>query len=281
MKTALQLRWIAALLFALAISTVFVLLSQWQFSTAESDLPASTDRTEAVRPLTEVFTPGVELFGTTADQMVSMTGSFRTDDTVLIDNRLYDGEEGYWVVTAFAVDGAPGEAVMPVVRGWIADPDDAVPAPSGEAAVVGRLLPPEAPVAQPAEDGILPSLASAELINVWDTPGYSAFVTADSVTVNGEAAEAGDMRVVDVDAQPQETTVNWMNIFYALEWVVFAGFSVFLWWRLVADAHRRSLEDDEYYDDDEYDDDDDDDDNDGDGGGQPAGRPAPSSEVQK
>ena len=63
-----------------------------------------------------------------------------------------------------------------------------------------------------------------------------------------------------------------MNIFYAIEWVVFAGFSVFLWWRLVADAHRRSFEDDDdYY----YDDDDDDD------GDTVPGRPAPTSEVQK
>ena len=270
LKTALQLRWIAALLLALAISTVFVLLSQWQFSTAESELPPSTDRTETVRPLTEIFTPGVELYGTTADQMVSMTGSFRTDDTVLIDNRLYDGDKGYWVVTAFTVDGAPNDAVISVVRGWVAEPGDAVPAPEGEASVTGRLLPPEAPIPEPIEDGILPSLASAELINVWDTPGYSAFVTADEITVNGEAADAGNMQVVDVQAQPQETSVNWMNIFYAIEWVVFAGFSVFLWWRLVADAHRRSLEDD----DDEYYDDDDDD-------GGLSGRPVPNSEVQQ
>ncbi|WP_237687380.1 SURF1 family protein [Arthrobacter jiangjiafuii] len=271
LKTALQPRWIAGLLFALAISTVFVFLSQWQFSTAESDLPPSSSATEEVRPLTEVFTPGVELYGTTADQMVSMTGTFRAEDTVLIDNRLYDGDEGYWVVTALAVDGAPDGAVMPVVRGWIADPADLAPAPEGQVDVVGRLLPPEAPLPEPAADGILPSLASSELINVWDTPGYAAFVTADEITVNGEAANSGGMRVVDVGAQPQETTVNWMNIFYALEWVVFAGFSVFLWWRLVADAYRRSLEDDdEYYDDDEDDDD----------GGLPAG-PAPSSEVNK
>jgi flagellar biosynthesis/type III secretory pathway M-ring protein FliF/YscJ len=34
-----------------------------------------------------------------------------------------------------------------------------------------------------------------------------------------------------------------MNIFYAVEWVVFAGFAIFLWWRLVADDYRRDLED--------------------------------------
>lgn len=273
LKTALQPRWILALLFALALSAVFVLLSQWQFSTAESEPPPAASTTEEVRPLTDVFTPGVEMMGSAADQVVSMNGSFNDEDTVLIGERLYDGETGYWVVTAFAVDGAPQDAVMPVVRGWVADPDDVEPAPSGAAAVVGRLLPPEGPVPQaPDEDGILPSLASAELINVWDTPGYAAFVSANEITVGGEAVPTGSMRTVDVAAQPQETSVNWMNIFYAVEWFVFAGFAVFLWWRLVADAYRSSLEDDDEY----YEDDDEDDDE-----GPAPVRPAPTSEVQK
>ncbi|MER2138315.1 MAG: SURF1 family protein, partial [Arthrobacter sp.] len=66
------------------------------------------------------------------------------------------------------------------------------------------------------------------------------------------------LQTVTVAPQPQETTVNWLNIFYAVEWVVFAGFSVFLWWRLLADSYQRSLEEDEY-EDDEYDDDEDED----------------------
>ena len=273
LKTALQFRWIAALFFALAVSTVFVLLSQWQFSTAESEPPPANSVTEEVRALEEVFAPGTELFGSVADQMVSFTGTFSPGDTVLVKDRLYEDESGYWVVTAFTVDGAPGGAVMPVVRGWIAEPGDAAPAPTGQAGVVGRLLPPEAPIAQPLKDGILPSLSSAELINLWDTPGYAAFVTADEITVDGEPAQTGSMRTVDVDAQPQETSVNWLNIFYAVEWFVFAGFAVFLWWRLVVDAHRRSLEDDdEYYEDDE---------DDTDGGDPVPGLSAPTSEVHK
>jgi len=37
--------------------------------------------------------------------------------------------------------------------------------------------------------------------------------------------------------------VNWLNLFYAAEWVVFAGFALFIWWRLVKDDYRRGLED--------------------------------------
>jgi surfeit locus 1 family protein len=35
---------------------------------------------------------------------------------------------------------------------------------------------------------------------------------------------------------------NWLNVFYAIEWVVFAGFAVFLWFRLVRDAFEREHE---------------------------------------
>jgi hypothetical protein len=35
------------------------------------------------------------------------------------------------------------------------------------------------------------------------------------------------------------TQVNWLTLFYALEWALFAGFAVFLWWRLVEDARIR------------------------------------------
>ena len=259
LKTALQPRWIAALVFALAVSTTFVLLSQWQFSAAESEPVNDPTATETVRPLTEVFTPGVPLFETEADQMVSFTGSFEPDDTVLVRERLQDGELGYWVVTAFAVSDAPDGAVMPVVRGWVSSPDDVEPIPEGEAAIVGRLLPAEAPVAEPpSSEGtpVLAAVASSELINLWDVPGYAAFVTANTITVNGSAPDMGAMEYVTVGGQPLETPVNWLNIFYALEWIVFAGFSVFLWWRLVADEYNRSLEEDEYEDDyeDEYDD---------------------------
>jgi hypothetical protein len=33
----------------------------------------------------------------------------------------------------------------------------------------------------------------------------------------------------------QPETINWLSAFYFLEWLVFAGFAVFLWWRLVRD----------------------------------------------
>ncbi|OUM41441.1 SURF1 family protein [Arthrobacter agilis] len=271
MKTALKPRWILMLILAMVIAAVFVLLSQWQFSSSRDEPPPSPTTTETVRPLTEVLDPLAPLYATNADQMVSLDGVFVPGTRVLVQDRLLGGDDGLWVVQGFAVDassnssartapsgtpgspgssgppGAPGdEAVIPVVLGWVQHPEDVVPVPEqeGAASIVGRLLPPEAPAVQRPVEGEVPTLSTAELSNLWDAPIYSAFVVASEVDASGAAVPFDrDMTRVVVGPQPQETPVNWLNIFYAIEWVVFAGFAFFLWWRLVADDHRRSLED--------------------------------------
>jgi len=47
---------------------------------------------------------------------------------------------------------------------------------------------------------------------------------------------------IDAPAPSTEVTINWLNIFYSIEWAVFAGFAVFLWFRLVKDAWEREQE---------------------------------------
>jgi hypothetical protein len=37
----------------------------------------------------------------------------------------------------------------------------------------------------------------------------------------------------------REVSLNLLNLFYAAEWVLFAGFAVFLWWRLVRDEWEK------------------------------------------
>ncbi len=252
LKTALKPRWILTLILAMAAAAVFVLLSQWQFNSSRETPPPAPSTTENVRPLTDVLEPLTPLYASGADQMVSIQGAFEPGTRMLVENRLRDGEEGLWVVQAFAVDAAPEPAepaepaVIPVVLGWVSEAEDAaaVQEQEGDAAVVGRLLPPEAPEVQRNADGQVPSLSTAELSNLWDAPTYAAFVVASDVTVDGVAVPfAADLEPVVVGPQPQDTPINWLNIFYAIEWVVFAGFAFFLWWRLVADDHRRTLED--------------------------------------
>ena len=36
--------------------------------------------------------------------------------------------------------------------------------------------------------------------------------------------------------------MNWLNIFYAAEWAIFAGFAFYLWYRLAKDQWEREVE---------------------------------------
>ena len=259
-KTALQPRWIAGLVFAIAVSGVFVLLSQWQFGRSTQPEVPVNPATEQIQALTETLQPGDFFRGSVADQMVEASGTYDPAKQVLVAGRLKDGKTGYWVVTAFAVADAPvlkGAAAspktyIPVARGWIADPADASAPPSGVIRLTGRLLPSEAPVPNAApEPGRATAVSVAELINAWNVSSYPAFVSATaekSGTADVGAAAGSGLEPLSIAAQPPAAKVNWLNLFYSVEWIVFAGFALFIWWRLVKDDYRRSLEDAEDHD---------------------------------
>ncbi|MFJ4207010.1 SURF1 family protein [Paenarthrobacter sp. NPDC089675] len=261
LKTALKPRWIAGLVFALLLSGVFVLLSQWQLSRSTQHDPPAPSSIEEVKPLVDVLKPGQFFPGSVQDQMVSASGSYDPAKQVLVEGRLYNNQKGYWIVSAFAVDNAPtlkGAAAtprtwIPVARGWVADPAQADAPPSGSLTLTGRLLPSEAPVPNvDAGQGRASAVAVAELINKWNVSSYPGFVAATSeVTASGPVPQNDAVKALNIPAQPPAQQINWLNLFYSVEWVVFAGFALYIWWRMVADDYRRGLEGDDGYDDDE------------------------------
>lgn len=252
LRTALKPVWLLSLLLALVVATVFVLLSRWQFQAAETNAPPPRSQTENAVPLTSHLRPGEPLTAAAADQVVTARGEFLPGTDVLVGPRLSEGREGWWTVTAFRVADAPGAQTIPVVRGWSAAADVVDPAPAGEVTVAGRLLPPDGPLPRSDDAGdtagrpAYATLSPGQLVNVWDVPSYAAYVAAFAVTdaagaeVGARAAEGG-LEPVWVAPQPEETQVIWLNVFYGVEWVLFAGFALFLWWRFVRDDHQREL----------------------------------------
>jgi cytochrome oxidase assembly protein ShyY1 len=265
LKTALKPRWIAGLVFALLLSGVFVLLSQWQLSRSAQHEPPVPSSIEEVKPLVDVLQPGQFFPGSVSDQMVAATGSYDPQKQVLVEGRLYNNQKGFWIVSAFAVEDAPTlkgagaspKMWIPVARGWVADAAQAGPPPSGIITVTGRLIPSEAPVPNvDAGPGRASAVSTAELINTWEVSSYQGFVAATSEVSGGVTVPLGDeVKALNIPPQPPAEQVNWLNLFYAVEWVVFAGFSIFIWWRLVKDDYRRDLEEDEDEDDEFADDD--------------------------
>lgn len=243
-KTALKLKWIGALLAALAIATGFVALSGWQFGASESEPIVKVDKTEKPVELTKHQDIGTELLGTKADQIVTFTGEFVPGTDQLIADRIEDGKKGVWVISEFKVDGAKQDAGVAVVRGW--QPEETTPsaAPTGELQITGRLLPSEGPENEhDLRSKTLPTIASAQLANIWDSVLYDGFISAHEITtVKGENVQQPGIDMIYVGPQPQEAQINWLNVFYGIEWVVFAGFAIFLWYRMVKDDYQRDLD---------------------------------------
>jgi surfeit locus 1 family protein len=243
LQMMLRPRWVLALLLALGIAAAFALLGQWQLERAVEQAVVEERPTEEVRPLADVAAPDGPTLQASTGQRVEVTGTFVPGDTVIVEGRLNDGVMGYWPVAHLEVtDAAPGG--LPVALGWTDDPDTAREAAArfdaaagDEVTVVGRFLPSEAPIAPEDDDDPLAirSVAVAQLINLWadydDRPVYFAYVTATEPVAGLET----------ISSPPPEESVelNWLNVFYAVEWAVFAGFAIFLWYRLVRDAVER------------------------------------------
>ncbi|MFF2271445.1 SURF1 family cytochrome oxidase biogenesis protein [Agromyces sp. NPDC058136] len=245
LRMMLRPRWVLALLAALGVAAAFALLGQWQLERAVEQAVVVEHPTEELRPFDGVAEPDSPTEQAVTGQMVEVTGSFVPGDTVILADRRNDGASGWWVVAHLEVSDA-AEGGLPVAIGWAADEETAAAAAdrfddtvdAGETvSFVGRFLPSEAPV-NPADDEdpfLMRSLAVAQLINVWadydDRPVYFGYVTA--------AEPAPGLEAIYSPAPEQSTEFNWLNIFYAVEWVVFAGFAIYLWYRLVRDAVER------------------------------------------
>lgn len=247
LRMMLRPRWVLALLLALGVAAAFAALGQWQIERAVEQATVEIAPTEEVRPFDGLVRPDAATSQTATGQMVEVSGRYVAGDTVLVDGRLNDGEAGTWVVAHLEVTDGP-EGGLPIALGWAADRDDAETALQrfdalagpDEVTVTGRFLPSEAPMLpeDDADPHAMKTVAVAQLINLWsdydDRPVYFGYVTA---------AEPAD-GLVAISSPPPEQSVelNWLNIFYAVEWAVFAGFAVYLWYRLVRDAVERERE---------------------------------------
>ena len=246
-RMMLRPRWVLALLLALGIAAAFAALGQWQVERAVEQATVEAPPTEELRAFAGMVQPDEPTAQSATGQMVEVTGRFVAGDTVLVDGRLNDGATGTWVVAHLEVTDGP-EGGLPVALGWNADRAEAEAAlerfdeqtGAGEVTFTGRFLPSESPML-PDADGdphAMQTVAVAQLINLWadydDRPVYFGYVTA---------AEAADgLALISSPPPQQEVELNWLNVFYAVEWVVFAGFAIYLWYRLVRDAVERERE---------------------------------------
>ena len=233
-------RWWGINVFVLLAIPFCIFMGSWQLSRFEGRVQdhrdaaeqVRTDRHEAASPLRELL----PVNKATSGRQATATG--RYGKQLLVPDRDLDGKQGFYVLTLLRTDG--GKA-LPVVRGWLpgsADTAKAPAAPTGEVTVTGALQASETP----GDDGVsaqggLPAgqtgaISSASLVNLVPYDVYDAWVTLDKADSGMTAVPAKAPTGSGLDLKA------FQNLGYTGEWFVFAGFVVFMWFRLL----RREVE---------------------------------------
>ncbi|GAB3392429.1 hypothetical protein GCM10027568_19680 [Humibacter soli] len=245
-------KWIAALLLALVVAGVFAGLGQWQLERAVQSGHVVERATETAKPLNQVATVNGPPETADEGQLVRTAGTYAPGDYGMLVGRLNNGATGYWVTARFtptAKDKDGKTAQLAVARGWAPTEQKAKDAiarlsaqPAATVTLVGRLLPSEAPQAPKAggDPFAMNTMSVAALVNLWhgigDSDIYSSYLVEHGTPPAGLTAIYSPRPV-------EQATVDWLNIFYAAEWAIFAGFAIFLWYRVVKDAWEKQRED--------------------------------------
>ena len=244
-------KWIGGLLFALAVAVVFALLGQWQLERTFTVVEPEAQN-EQVFVLNQIATPGAPLTAEAANVLVTANLMLDQSNVYIVSNRLQQaGEEvvaGYWLIAnsgvllsdndstgSLTVAVGFSESLETVEKARVELQDSMLPQAFVEH--TGRYLQTEAPVQSPdsGKPYLFDSLSLAQLVNLYSrepVESFAGFLALDADPGFG-------LERIDLPPQEAGTRVNWLTLFYAVEWVLFAGFAVFLWWRLVQDQRLR------------------------------------------
>jgi surfeit locus 1 family protein len=248
-EVMLRPRWLGMLALCLVVAGVFAWLGQWQLGRALATAPVEHGSTEQVRPIDGVVKPGEYLGAPLVGQKVTVSGAYVPGDFILVSERVNDGVEGYWVTGQLRLSAASAGSSTPtsiaVAIGWAPTLDRAHAAiaalgrSTGAVDVVGRLVSDEGPDVPPqSAPHELTSMSPAALLGRWhDVQGLDVYrpylLSSDP---------SGGLTAISSPPPDQRNGVNWLNLFYAVEWAVFAGFAFYLWYRLAKDAWEKEVE---------------------------------------
>ena len=214
-------RWLSMLAIAACFSVACFLLGQWQWhrhdakaaraERIDSHYTASPVPLASAMPRPEVRLP--------LDQdwtMVTATGSYVTQDVMLVRNRPNNGIFGYEVVVPLRLAG--GTSLL-VDRGWIpngrtaAEPSTAPATPTGNVTVTGWLRVGEPSLGRQMSNGQLASINLTEASAQARTSLYGAYLIRRT-----ETAPQSQGRIQSPQALEKPDTGQGPHLAYALQW---------------------------------------------------------------
>jgi cytochrome oxidase assembly protein ShyY1 len=234
LRAAVRPRMLALLVLLLGAAFVCGNLGAWQLDRAQIRGAGAQERHVAEQlaappvAILDVLAPQTAFEGADVGRKVVVEGTYDAAGQLVVPDRAHDGVTGYLVLTPLRNESG----VLPVVRGWVAQPDDAGVPPPGTVTVVGFLQASEAAGSGPA-DGRTDAISSAELVGYWGGPIWTGYLVLQS----SEPTQSTDIAVLDLPRTPGEG-LNIQNLAYAAQWWIFGSFAVLLWLRLVRDEAR-------------------------------------------
>ncbi len=242
LRTALTPRWIGFALLATIFMIGCVGLGRWQWDRTQDIIQAEQASRSAPRAIEEVAVPGGNLANELIGQPVFAKGSYEAAGQVLVLNRSFADQPGVWVVTPLRLfDGS----LIAVLRGWLPDPTAPGVVPPAVAVVVtGVVQPDEGFYAEAKPDpGTLVAISSVELRKIWGPetrPGYITLATQQPTFTPGPTPVPPTVVTGNVAFPIQ-------NLFYAIQWLIFAAFASFVYGRwLWRDAQEMSAKDGDF-----------------------------------
>ncbi|MCH1884244.1 SURF1 family cytochrome oxidase biogenesis protein [Agrococcus sp. ARC_14] len=254
-QVATRPKWIAVLALCLLVAAVFAVLGQWQIERAVEQGQSDERDTETAVPLETVAQPTSTLTTEAGGRMVSFSGTWVPEDFDTLAGRSQEGRTGTWVIGRLLVappgSESAGPVSLPVALSWFAEAAAAerlvaeLATSDAEVDLVGRLMPTEAPTQGDIQTGATEAMSVAALINEWqDYNGlvYGSYAILDQPSAAASGALVDGAEPIVSMRPVTDTQLNWLNVFYAIEWVAFMLFAFYLWYRLVKDALEREVE---------------------------------------
>ncbi|MCC5032224.1 SURF1 family protein [Streptomyces sp. WAC 00631] len=232
-------RWWGINVFAALAIPFCLFMGSWQLGRFEARADSHREQQQSAestaRQTAEPLAGLLPVTQRTTGRIAEATGTYGTQ--LLVPERRLDGRDGFYVLTLLRTGDGPA---LPVVRGWLpgdANTAEAPAPPEGEVTVVGALQAPENRRSEGARAGGLPEgqigiISAAALVNVVPDDVHNAWITL---------TEGSDGLRPVPPAVAQNTGLDlkaFQNLGYTGEWFVFAGFVLFMWFRLF----RREVE---------------------------------------
>lgn len=244
LRVAIRPRFLGLLALMVAATVACGMLATWQWERAHRARVEDRAQPAAAVPLAELITVGEPVTNAAAGRVAQVRGVFVPEQQVLIPGRSIDGQDAVIVVTALEVSQPDGStARLAVARGWIPqdrvtgadgslDPDRVPAPPAGTVQVTGHLEASET-ARQGLREGSAQELSTQLLVNEWGGPMYAAYLA--------ETSTAKGLRPMPLAQSAFSRGLDWQNIGYAAQWLIFGAFFLYLWYRTVRAQHLDEL----------------------------------------